>query len=43
MAAMHARTRSQLDHISEQWRGPLKIADDLSEKLKTATKYLGSE
>lgn len=37
IAAMHSRTRSQLDHMSEQWRGPLKIADDLAEKMKTAT------
>lgn len=36
-AAMHARTRCQLDHISDQWRRPLEIADDLAESLKTAT------
>ena len=37
IAALHARTRSQLDHISDQWRKPLKIADDLAERMKTAT------
>lgn len=38
IAAMHVRTRNQLDHISNQWRGPLKMADELAESMKTATK-----
>ena len=37
IAAMHARTRCQLDHISDQWRRPLEMADDLAEGMKTAT------
>lgn len=38
IAAMHARTRSQLDHVSNQWSAPLKMADDLAESMKTATR-----
>jgi hypothetical protein len=37
IAATHARTKSQLQHMSMQWRKPLEMMDDLREAMKTAT------
>lgn len=37
IAAAHARTKSQLAHMADQWRKPLEIMDDIEENVKTAT------
>lgn len=37
IAAIHARTKSQLKHMADQWRKPLDMMDKLSEWLKTAS------
>ena len=37
MAAMHARTKSQLAHMADQWRMPLEMMDNLDKKMKVAT------
>ena len=37
IAAMHARTKKQLKHLSDQWKHPLKMMDQLAEQMKTAT------
>lgn len=37
IAAAHARTPGQREHWREQWQRPLKIMDDLAERMKTAT------
>lgn len=37
IAAAHARTKSQLAHMADQWSRPLEMMDNLEEKMKTAT------
>jgi hypothetical protein len=37
IAAIHARTKSQLKHMSDQWRKPLEKMDKLKEWMKTAS------
>ena len=37
ISAIHARTKSQLQHIADQWRRPLEMMDKMAEKMKTAT------
>jgi hypothetical protein len=37
MAAIHVRTKSQLKHLSNAWRHPLKMMEDMAEAMKTAT------
>lgn len=37
IAAIHARTKSQLKHMADQWRKPLEMMDRLNEWLKTAS------
>lgn len=37
IAALHARTKSQLQHMTTQWRQPLEKMDRLNAWLKTAT------
>ncbi len=38
IAAIHARTKSQIKHMSDQWRKPLEMMDKLTEWMKTASK-----
>jgi hypothetical protein len=37
VAAMHARTKSQIKYISDQWRGILEDMDELDERMKRLT------
>jgi uncharacterized protein DUF4238 len=37
IAAIHARTKSQLRHMADQWRKPLAMMDKLNERMKTAS------
>lgn len=37
VAAQHARTKSQLAHMAEQWHEPLERMDSMVESMKTAT------
>ena len=37
IAAMHARTKCQINHMADQWRRPLEMMDEMAKRMKDAT------